>query len=68
MLVPLKYQITSYINYHEILNQITKKMPDFRQKSSISKIQYKLYLNKNAKTKDQQPGILAGFKTKIQNY
>ena len=43
-------------------------MPDFRQKSSMLKIQYKLYLNKDVRTKDQQPGILAGFKAKIQNY
>jgi hypothetical protein len=43
-------------------------MLDFSQKIPMLTIQYKLHQNVNVRTEDQQPNILAGLKTKIQNY
>ena len=68
MLAPPKDHMISHVAYHVTQSQITRKMPDLSQKSPMSGIQCKLHLNADARTGDQQPGIRAGFKAKIQNY
>jgi hypothetical protein len=53
---------------HVTLQQMTREMLDFSQKIPMSKIQYKLHQNADARTGERQPDILAGLKAKIQNY
>jgi hypothetical protein len=57
-----------FLKAQEESHVILQQMLDYSQKVPMSKIQYKWHQNADARTKDQQPSILAGLKAKIQNY